>query len=294
MSESNKQFNHDAHLSHVIAPEAPVSSGGTPSSESAVDKKKMSLKKKLLIGSAGIALTAVIGTGIGLGMVKGGNKTPQVTTSSVPATPEVTTNSVDKKGNNVTPEYQFTSESISIPSGLSDQEYATRVVDVLTKWDMAGANDANYDKWVDSGMSLSFPNEIATQNKSIVKESNFFSKGGYDDPGIKNFSEGEPIANEGFVHSWLVTYNKPGNKPALGQTEAFNATNSMDSVVNSNLSSDSGGRTLIIHGTQHNNSEKNTISSHQNIAEENGLGFNFVISTVIVGGLEEINSLKNK
>jgi hypothetical protein len=293
VSESSNKFNHDAPII-VIAPEAPTTSGGTPPSESAIDKKKMSLKKKLLIGSAGIALTAVVGTGIGLGMVKGGNKTPQDTTSSVPATPEVTTNPVDKKGNNVTPEYQFTSESISIPSGLSDQEYATRVFDVFTKWDMAGANDANYDKWLNSGMSLSFPNEIATENKTIVEKSNFFSKRAFNNSNLEVFSNVEPLANEGYIHSWLVTYNKPGNKPALGQTEAFNTTNSMDSVINNNIAPGSGGRTLTIHGTQHNNSEKNAISAHQNIVEEDGQEFTYIITTVTEGGFEEIDSLRNK
>jgi hypothetical protein len=254
----------------------------------------MSFKKKMLIGGAAVALAAVAGTGIALGMANGGNKVPEATRSNAAATPKAIANSAGNKGNNITPEYQFTPESISIPSGLSDQEYATRVLDVLTKWDMAGANDANYDKWIDSGMSLSFPNEIATENKNIVLRSNFFSTKAFTDQGVQNYYAGEPVANEGFIHSWLVTYNKPGNKPALGQTEAFNATNSMDSVVSNNLPSESGGRSLTIYGTQHNNSEKNTISGHENIVQENGLKFAFVITTVLDGGFEKIDSLRNK
>jgi len=285
---SNNTFNHDPHLNFVIPPEAPTSLGasGTPSPENNEKKTNKKLRNGLIAGAAGITLAAVGFAGIGLANSNNGEKPPQATETSAPAD---TNEFANEKGNNVTPEYEFTADLINIPAGLSDQEYATKVLDNLQKWDMAGANDKNYVAWVGADLSDSVQKDIAAENSQVVQNSHFFSEVGLGNSDIQLFMKNATLVNEGSVQSWLATYNKAGNPPALGQREAFNATISLSSVTV--VSTSETGRELIIMGTQYNNSEMNTVSKHQNIVYQNGLAFELHITTSVLDGFEQINTI---
>jgi len=88
---SNKNFEHDAHISYVIAPEKAPSFGGFPEQrEPAPKDKSNSLRNKFIAGGVGAALLA--GMGVGLALGNSGEKPPQATETSAPAdpTPEAT------------------------------------------------------------------------------------------------------------------------------------------------------------------------------------------------------------
>jgi hypothetical protein len=84
VSEPSNNFNNP-DLRYVIAPEAPVS-GGAPAPETP-DRKRMSLRNKLLLGGAGLALVAAGATGVGFLANANGAKAPEATSSSAPADP---------------------------------------------------------------------------------------------------------------------------------------------------------------------------------------------------------------
>lgn len=290
---SNRNFSHENHINHVIAPHAPT--GSAPQApenfepENTPDKKNK--LRNRLIGGGVIALLAVTGGIIGVNAAKSGEKPPQATSSSAPANPEKTS-TPETKGNNVTPEYTFTPDLINIPAGLSDQEYATHIVDDLMKWSMAGATDANYNKWVEGGLDDSLEKSIAADNLGVVQGSHLFSEAGLADSTIKLVMQNQTVANEGYIQAWFTTYNQPGQKPAAGQTEAFNETLSMDSFTATKTAN--GGREFVIEGSQHNNADKNTYSSHQNFVDQNGLKFELHITTSVAGGFEQIDTFTSK
>lgn len=290
MSEpSNKNFEHNPRHSQAFSTlDKPTGTSEKTPLKPETPKKKWSLKNTLLVGGAGIALVATA-AGVGISASNSGEKPPTETETSAPI--DSGNEFAAEKGNNITPEYEFTADLMSIPAGLSDEEYAVQFLDKLTKWNMAGATDETYVSWQDSGYSDTIQSDMAAQNLQIVKEAHLFSPDGLNDSNVKLFLQNETLVNEGYLQGWLSTYNQPGAKPTPGQLEAFNATQDFNSVVV--VSTSSTGRELIISGTQHNNASQNMVGQSENIVHQNGLPFEFHITTTIVDGFEEISTITN-
>lgn len=97
--------------------EAPVS-GGTPAPETPEGKKKMSLKNKLLIAGASVALAAVAGTGIGISAASSGEKAPEATSTSAPAHPSHSAEPTQEATPSAAPTTPETTAPVPMPENL--------------------------------------------------------------------------------------------------------------------------------------------------------------------------------
>lgn len=132
---SNNQFNHDAHISHVIAPEQTTSFGGFPEHrEPAPKEKNNSRRNKLIAVGAGAMLFAGIGMGVGIGLSSNGEKPPQAVESSAPAepAPEVTPSTEptpDTDGETITNNSEFTGVILEQTLTIEEMDAITDIGD---------------------------------------------------------------------------------------------------------------------------------------------------------------------
>ena len=248
MSETSKNFNHDYHIKTAIGTEAPTTSGGTPSPE-AQGKKKISLKNRILLGTTGVVLTAIAGTGVGFAVSSQGHKPPEATTSSAPATPEASASPI------ITAE-TFTVQSLEIPSTSSPEQIAAAYSDRITKYYMANANPASHKERLayQNGTANDFATEKAVKDAAIFNEA-LFVKGFESDTNMAKYASIWQQMNATTAEYYIITHNS--GEPLDKEPFAMSLTTSSEKVI----SQDTNNIVMQIISVNHNNSEMNRIGS---------------------------------
>ncbi|CAN5326079.1 hypothetical protein BH09PAT4_BH09PAT4_09260 [soil metagenome] len=277
MSESSNNFNKKIEsgigIQHAIAPDKIKPSGGTPDQETVKTPRN---KRGIILGAIGAVAAAAIAVPVFIGISSEhssqGAKPPKAVESSAPASPTETTAPTPS----ATPE-TVTVASLEIPATTPPEQVGAAVVNSLSGWFMAGANDETYkerlafheDNKTTYQVTADFVNQKAETLGNVRAEALF---GQYQsDPNNAKLISGLKMYNASFLENYIITHN---------DGSVFNysmTTDSTDVVSHSNSS-----LSLNAFGTEHTNAAQNRIGTQYDPSEIAIDGNKFEIATTLV------------
>lgn len=171
-------------------------------------------------------------------------------------------------------------EELKIPAGLSDEEFADRVVSTISSWINEGSDDTLLDDVVEKNIPTDqYLSQMAGENAYIYAEA-LFSDDWQTNPGVMSFVSAATLANEKTTGAFLGT-NWADNPEDI---EGYRSWDEVSSVAV--VSSDSTGRSIEINVNGFDNSEKNSVEDKVFISD----GF-YEITTTVEGDTEYIRSI---
>jgi hypothetical protein len=241
--------NPNPNIRTVIAPESPVTSGGTLRvTEQEAPEEKSSPKKKILAGLAGLTLAAIAATGIGLG-VAGNGEEP----AKVPATSEPVGEPTSETP--ATPEALPTVESLEIDGSIiNDPE---KIVDqfiegAIPKWLNSGSGVENAQTAFGGNGIIDHAIEVGGQYDSLFIDA--YAPDNWEETGLETWVEG--IIE---THSSVLALNY-GTTPELNidsrNTEAYTIGVEVLSIESFTTNED-GSVTLVTLERAYDNDDKN-------------------------------------
>lgn len=249
-------------------------------------------RNKLLIGgSIGLA-GAVLAAGaiMGIKAADGSNnaspeKDPKQTTQTPEATPSPS----------ATPEQQLTAQSIEIPASLTPEQIGVAVIqDRLSLWEMAGATDSNTTAWLHAPSADAFTLDLGQQNADKFAQA-LFIDGWQADASLTKFVTAEKMSNVGSVENFFKTNHITADQKATFPMdfEAYKRSVSVDPGDVTVLSQQTDTITLSILATEHDNADRNRLSSSLkgNKQDIEGNRFKATVTLKNVNGVEKIAAI---
>lgn len=253
---SNQNLGHDTHINSALTMDRVTgTSGNTPETP---DKKK-SLKQKLLIGGAAVAVIAAAATGFGINASNSGAKPPVATESSAPANPteEAPADSeVWYETLNVTP----TAEDIIIDATTVTPEDLPSVYfnDRLTVWLNSGYSPDFAQGIKEDDNFQATAAEVASQYDKLFTENMIATEHSTDvDQFVANIAQG---------HSSTIYLSARTSFPEQSRLDKvpYMVGERLDSIEEFVVAED-GSVTFIAHATEYNNSDQNGVDEDPKI-----------------------------
>ncbi len=214
------------------------------------DKKKLSLRNKLLLTGAGVVLVAVVATGTGLAVLANGHKSPEAASSSAPATP----NPVETHAATGVEAPILTGEALTkaftIPESLTGDDLAKTFIQKIQDWGQYGENLDTIKSHIKANGTDNLDAQSQAGGQTIAEA--LVTSENITSPLMSKFVNDQIQENIAITDAWSKTYfeKKSDNPFPYVDIEPFNQTLQFDSTSNVSTDEATGETTMDIHFTQ--------------------------------------------
>lgn len=282
-SVSEKNFNHNLHISTVIAPEAPTQTGGAPSSE--ITRNPNNKKRNRILGAAGVvaggaALATSLFVGINSLNQNQGEEAPTGVETSEPVDSEPSTKTEKLPGE----------LDLSIPAGLDTEDVSIVVLQRFNSWSNAGGNNQElYDEWRETtDQAIDFAGPKAEEFAPIFADALFI------EDWRSNPELAEHVEDRIEFNTNILTYNLATGNPENDKVPFTTTLNFADARE---ISSDETTKTRVIEidARDTNNADMNRVGEFEGQTAEDVRikipELTITVTLVTVGDEERIASI---
>jgi hypothetical protein len=266
---SNNHFSNP-NLKHVIAPEAPITTGGTPPSPEG-PRNPNKKRRGLIAGTIGGLAAVAIAVPTFLAIENGNNTkpAPRGTETSAPVTPggaETQAPTTGVEAPVLTGE--ALTQAFTIPENLTGDDLAKTFVQKIQNWGQYGQNLATQD----GGIPL-IQSQSKTGGETISQA--LIASGNIGSPLMGKFEQDMIAENISITDAWSKTFNKDksSNQYPYVDIEAFNQTLEFNSATVVNTDTATGEVTMDINFTQKTDLKNRVDPTQESTINPNDAGF---------------------